>query len=318
VKLLLASPISPDAIDHLRSLHDVVTAFDSTEPLSTLARDRQAIIVRSGVTLSADVLAAAPDLELIVRAGSGMDNIDLDHAAARSIRVVRVPGPSAQAVAELTFGLILTLSRKIALADALIRRGHWPKRQLGGYLMHGKVLGVIGAGRIGGRVAELGAVWGMRPIGCVKEGDLVATERLRARGIERGDFDTVVSEADVVSVHTPLADDTRGLIDAVVLGKMKPGSLLINTSRGGVVDEDALYDALRSGHLAGAALDVHEQEGEGVVPRLAEFDNVVMTPHIGGMALESQAIIGRRVIELIDAYVQGSLDDTLSADEFIL
>lgn len=318
MKLLLASPISPDAIDQLGSIHDVQSAFDRPDDLSTLAHDREAIIVRSGVMLSADVLAAAPDLELIVRAGSGIDNIDLDHAAERGIRVVRVPGPSAQAVAELTFGLMLTLSRKIAYADRLIRHGHWPKRDLGGYLLNGKALGVVGAGRIGGRVAELGAAWGMRVMGCVRDGDTTAADALAAKGIERRDFDTVVSEADIVSVHTPLDDDTRGLIDAIVFGKMKPESLLINTSRGGIVDEDALYDALRSGHLAGAALDVHEREGEGVVPRLAAFDNVVMTPHIGGMALESQMIIGRRVIELVTAYVDGCLDETLTADESVL
>jgi D-3-phosphoglycerate dehydrogenase len=318
VKLLLASPISPDAIDHLRSIHDVVTAFDTPAPLASLVHDRHAIVVRSGVTLSSEVLGAAPDLELIVRAGSGIDNIDLDHAKARGLRVVRVPGPSAQAVAELTFGLILALSRKIAHADALIRQGHWPKRDLGGYLLDGKVLGVVGAGRIGGRVAELGAAWGMRSMGCIREGDPVAAEALAARGIERYDFDTVVSEADIVTVHTPLMDETKHLIDAVVLGKMRPGSLLINTSRGGVVDEEAVYEALRSGHLAGAALDVHEREGEGVVPHLSDFPNVVMTPHIGGMALESQAIIGRRVIELIAAHLEGSLDSTVTPDEFIL
>lgn len=317
MKIILASPIAPEAIEALRGVHDVLTAFDAGRDLAALVGDRECVVIRSGAHLTADVIDAAPVLELIVRAGSGLDNIDLDRAAQRGIRVARVPGPSAQAVAELTFGLLLALSRKIAYADALIRAGHWPKRELGGYLLQGKVLGIVGAGRIGGRVGQLGAAWGMRAIGCAK--DLPGQPRVALPdGVERQDFDTVVSESDVVSVHTPLNDQTRGLIDSTVLGKMKAGAMLVNTSRGGVVDEVALREALDSGHLAGAALDVHEREGEGVIPALATYPNVVMTPHIGGMALESQSIIGRRVVELVDAYLDGRLDQTVTPDEHVL
>jgi D-3-phosphoglycerate dehydrogenase len=319
LNILLASPVAPEAIDALRMAHDVVTAFDQPDALPELLGDCNVIIVRSGVQLAADMLRRAPSLQLIVRAGSGLDNIALDYARDHGVRVVRVPGPSAQAVAELTFGLILALSRKIAYADALIRQGHWPKPQLGGLLLHGKVLGVVGAGRIGARVGELGAAWGMRSIGCVKANDMSSKVALLAhKNIELRDFATVVLEGDIVSIHTPLDSSTRGMIDDTVIAKMKPGALLINTSRGGVVDEAALLEALRDGHLGGAALDVHECEGEGIIPALSEFDNVVMTPHIGGMAVESQSIIGRRVIELIDAHISGSLDATATPDEHVL
>lgn len=318
VKIILASPIAPETIEHLSARHDVVIGFDGPDALASGITDREAVVVRSGVTLTSDLLGTAGDLRLIVRAGSGFDNIDLGHARDRGIRVARVPGPSAQAVAELTFGLILAVSRKIVHADRQLRQGRWPKHQLGGNLLHGKVLGVVGAGRIGGRVGELGAAWGMRAIGCIGEDDTHLIPGLEARGIAHRDFGTVVSESDIVTVHTPLNDATRGLIDAVVLGKMKPGAMLVNTSRGGVVDETALYDALVNGHLIGAALDVHEREGEGVIPRLAELPNVVMTPHIGGMALESQSIIGRRVVELVDAFVDGTFDDTVTPDESIV
>ena len=319
MKILLASPIAPEAIDKLRKAHDVVIAFDRPGELPELVGGSDVIVVRSGVQLTADVLSRAPSLRLIVRAGSGLDNIALDYARDHGVRVARVPGPSAQAVAELTFGLILALSRKIVYADALIRRGHWPKPQLGGLLLHGKVLGIVGAGRIGTRVGELGAAWGMRSIGCVNPDDNGRKIALLTQGnLELWDFATVVLEGDIVSIHTPLDSSTRGMIDDTVIGKMKPGALLINTSRGGVVNEAALIEALRDGHLGGAALDVHDSEGEGVIPALSEFDNVVMTPHIGGMAVESQGIIGRRVIELIDAHISGSLDVTATPDERIL
>lgn len=318
MKILLASSISPDAIRILEADHDLINGIDRTHEMTSMLRDREVIIFRSGVVFSAQTLSAAPELRLVIRAGSGFDNIDLDYVREHGIRVVRIPAPSAQAVAEMTFGLLLAVSRNIVRADALIRKGHWPKRDLGGYLLKGKTLGIVGAGNIGARVGELGALWGMRVLGCIKHDVTGKTERMGTKGIELCDFDTVISESDFVSLHTPLDDSTRGMVDAHVLGKMKPGVVLVNMSRGGVVDEGALHDALASGHMAGAALDVHEREGEGVVSPLADLPNVVLTPHIGGMALESQRFIGERLLELLDAFAAGALNETVQEEEVIV
>jgi D-3-phosphoglycerate dehydrogenase len=319
VKIVLASPIAEEAVETLRIRHDIEISWDDfgAHRFDRLA-DRECLIFRSGVEMSADMIDLMPQLELIVRAGSGFDNIDLDHARARDIRVVRIPGPAAQAVAEFTFSLMLSLARNVSLADRLLREGHWPKRELGGNLLTGKTLGVVGAGNIGGRVGELGAAWGMTVLGCVGDAEAADIGGYAERGIQITDLDTVVTSADFVTVHTPLDPTTRGLIGSQELDAMKPGAFLINTARGGVVDEGALFDTLESGHLAGAALDVHEDEGEGIIPDLASLPNVVLTPHIGGMAIESQAAIGRRLLELIDAYLAGALDDEANPTEIIV
>jgi D-3-phosphoglycerate dehydrogenase len=319
VKILVASSIDPGAIEALERGHDVVRAFNAPEEqLAHLVRDREAVVFRSGVTMSAAVLDEAPNLELLVRAGSGLDNIDIAHARERGVRIVRVPGSSAQPVAELTFGLLLSLVRKVALADRLLRDGHWPKPQLGGPLLAGKTLGIVGAGRIGSRVGEMGAAWGMRAIGCVDRPVPAVAAALAQRGVTLSDFDTVVAEADFLCLHLPLDDSTHHLVDAGVLARMKAGSFLVNMARGGVVDEAALHTALTAGGpLLGAALDVHEREGEGVVPPLASLPNVVLTPHIGAMAWDSQRLIGERVVELLAAHERGCLDALLQPEEAV-
>ena len=319
MKILLASSIDPAAIKALEKDHDVVRAFNAPEEqLVELVADREVVIFRSGVMISAAVLDAAPNLELLLRAGSGLDNIDVAHAQARGIRIVRVPGSSAQPVAELTFGLLLALVRKVALADRLLREGHWPKAQLGGPLLAGKTLGIVGAGRIGSRVGEMGAAWGMRAIGCVDRPSPAVADALAERGVSLTDFDTVVRESDFLCLHLPLGEETHHIVDARVLSHMKDGSYLVNMARGGVVDEHALYTELTEGdRVLGAALDVHEHEGEGVISPLGALPNVVLTPHIGAMALDSQRLIGERVVELLGAHERGSLDELLTSDEVV-
>ncbi|SDC38674.1 D-3-phosphoglycerate dehydrogenase [Geodermatophilus telluris] len=319
MKILLASSIDPTAIEALEADHDVVRAFNAPEEqLVRLVPDREAVVFRSGVRITAAVLDAAPNLALLVRAGSGLDNVDIAAAGERGVRVVRVPGSSAQPVAELTFALLLSLVRKVSLADRLLRDGHWPKSQLGGPLLAGKTLGIVGAGRIGSRVGEMGAAWGMRAIGCVDNDASAAASALAARGIALTDFDTVVTEADFLCLHLPLDERTHHIIDAHVLSRMKQGSFLVNVARGGVVDESALYPELtEGGKLLGAALDVHEHEGEGVVSPFAALPNVVLTPHIGAMAWDSQRLIGERVVELLGAHERGCLDESLTAEELV-
>lgn len=320
MRILLASPIDPQAVRSLRRSHDV-RQLASPEPgeLARAVEDRDAVVLRSGVVLSVDVMTAAPDLRLVVRAGSGLDNIDVDHARRHGIRVVRVAGMSAPPVAEFTFALLLSLARKVTVADRLIRIGEWPKPQLGGALLRGKVLGVVGAGNIGGLVGEMGSAWGMHVLGCVAHPDGRVAAGLAQRGITLTDFDDVVDRADFLTLHVPLDESTHHMVDGTVLDRMRPGSLLVNVARGGVVDEKALYDALTEGNsVAGAALDVHEAEGDGTVSPLAALSNVVLTPHIGAMALDSQRLIGERVTELIEAFHQGTLNEEVRDGEHVV
>lgn len=320
MKVIICSPIDPDAVDALRREHDVLCSFQaSEEELPRDLRDREVLVFRSGISMTANLLDDAPCLRMIVRAGSGLDNLDLDHARSRGIRVVRVPGPSAQAVGELAFALMLSLMRKVVLADGLLRQGHWPKHELGGPLLRGKCLGIVGLGNIGSRVGELAVAWGMRVVGSVEHPSHERRAAFQARGMELTDTETVLREADVVSIHLPLKESTLNLIDEQALARMRTGSFLINAARGGIVDERALAKELSDGgRLAGAALDTHSQEGEGVMSPFRTLSNVVLTPHIGGMAVDSQREIGERVFTLIEAFAHGSLESASQHGELVI
>lgn len=302
MNILIASSIHQSAIEQLKQQHDVVCVFDATqEELIEQIRDREVLVFRSGVQITADVMASAPKLRLLVRAGSGIDNIDMPYVRQHGVRLVRIPGPGAKAVAELAFGLMIGLARHITTADTLTRQGRWAKYELGGYLLTGKVLGIIGAGNIGSRVGQLGAAWDMEVIGCVEYPDAEKAAALADKGIRLVDCHDVLSRSDFVSIHVPLKNSTRNLIDAPALAHMKPTAYLINMARGGVVDEEALRQALIGGRLRGAALDVHEREGDGKISPLADLPNVILTPHIGAMSYDSQREIGERVLQIIHA-----------------
>lgn len=319
MKILVASSIDAGAIEELERHHDVVRSFNAPEDvLVSLVPDRDVVVFRSGVRMTDAVISRARPGALFLRAGSGLDNVDVDSAGRHGVQVVRVPGSSAQPVAELTFALLLSLVRKVALADRLLRAGHWPKPDLAGPLVAGKTLGVVGAGSIGSRVGQLGAAWGMKVLGCVASPTARVEEDLAVKGVEVTGFDRIVEESDFLCLHVPLDETTRHMVDAGVLGRMKPGSYLINLARGGVVDEAALRKALlEGGRVAGAALDVHETEGEGTMSPLGDLPNVVLTPHIGAMATDSQRLIGERVLELVSAYERGHLDDVLTPVEVV-
>ena len=309
MRLLVASPIHADALSSLQLEHDVRLAIGAPEAeLAAAARDREAIIFRSGVTIGAEALAA-PGLRLLVRAGSGLDNLDLELVTRRGIELQRIPGPGAQAVAELTFGLMLGLARGIVHADRQLQAGHWIKSELVGYNLRGKRLGIVGLGSIGIRVAQLGLAWGMRPIGCVDHPTDERRSAFAAMGIDLVDFDAVLAEGDFVTVHVPLGSTTRNLIGAAELARMKAGAYLVNIARGGVVDETALREALvPRGHLRGAALDVHIAEGEGKVSPLADLPNVILTPHIGAQTIDAQEEIGREIVSIIRRF-SGTRED---------
>lgn len=306
MKLLILSQIDRTAAARLAQEHDVVTAIGVADAaLKALIADREVLVFRSGVTLSADVLACASELALIVRGGSGYDNIDLEYVRSHGIAFVRIPEPGARAVAELAFGLMLALARGLLPADRAWREGRWVKNEVVGYLLRGKVLGIVGAGNIGAQVGELGALWGMNVIGCVAHPTAAAANRLASRGIRLTDFDEVIRTADFLSINCALDDSTRNLINAATLARMKPGSFLLNLARGSVVDEMALREELLHGkRLRGAALDVHQMEGDGRISPLADLPNVILTPHIGSTTVDTQREIGDRIVDIVRAFAR--------------
>ena len=302
-RVLVLDPIDADALTALQREHDVrVHLGADAAQVRQLVGDAEVIVLRSGVTLDAAAIAAAPRLRVIARAGSGMDNIDLNAARERGVFTFNVPGVSASAVAELAIGLMLAASRHIGLADRQVRAGVWNKAALGGRELGGKTLGMVGLGRIGGRIAQLGRALGMRVVAAVRHTDDERRAELASRGIELVDLATLVGTADVVCVAVPLTEDTHHLIDADVFAAMRPTAILVNVSRGLVVDEAALYEALAIGRIAAAGIDVIATEGSTC---LTELDNIVITPHIGAMSVDLQARIGEVVVAGVRAALEG-------------
>lgn len=320
MKILIASVVSNDALERLRSEHEVVYAPGADEDKLCEAIDGcHGLIFRSGVDITARVLECAPDLSVIVRAGSGYDNIDLGVLERRVLHFFRVPGPGAKAVAEMAFTLMLGLSRRLLWADREWRGGNWVKPQATGVLMTGKVLGVVGAGNIGSRTGELGVAWGMEVLGCVEHPSPDVEASLARKGIALVDKDELLQRSDFVSVHVPLQDSTVDLIAARELDLMKPTAYLVNLARGGVVNEADLLHALETGRLAGAGLDVHQREGDGKISPFARLDNVLLTPHIGAGTSDTQREIGEIIVRCIEhAKTNPPLEKAIEANFIVM
>lgn len=246
-----------------------------------------AIIVRSRTKVTAEVIQAGDNLKVIGRAGVGVDNINLESARSRGIQVVNAPTAATIAVAELTMALMISLARDVAQADEAMKQGNWIKKQLKGSELLGKTLGIVGLGRIGSAVAERASAFGM-PIVLGYDTSQEKLEALRSMGFETVSLEDVYRRADYISVHVPLTESTRGMIDASAIAQMKAGVRLICTARGGIIDEQALLEALNSGHVAGAGLDVFANEPPGLTDLVAH-PNVIATPHIGAQTKEAQS-----------------------------
>lgn len=270
------------------------------EALLEAARAHTIIVVRSRTRVTAEVVARAGSCQIVARVGVGLDNIDTAACKERGIRVLNAVEGAMNAVAELVLGLMLSMARQIPRADAAMRDGRWLKKELVGGELRGKYLGIVGMGNIGKRLARLARALNMNIIGY----DVVPidAELSREVGLMKADLDTLFQSSDYVSLHVPLLDSTRNLVDARRLAMMKPTARLINTSRGGIVDEAALYDAISSGRLAGAALDVFEVE-PATASRLRELDGMVLTPHIGAQTAEAQGlaanVIGEKIVQAV-------------------
>ncbi len=300
LKILIVTAVDEPALQQLKSDHDVIHAIDvDDDELRQVIADREMIIFRSGVQMSAEVMRSAPRLAALIRAGSGLDNLDLDYVAQAGITLNRIPEPGAKSVAELAFGLMLTLARRLPTADRLLREGVWAKHQMKGDLLTGKTLGVFGVGNIGGAIGDLGVAWGMTVLGCVETPTEERVRKLRARRIDLVAPPELLSRSDFVALSVPLSAQTRHIIGVDELALMKPGAYLINVARGGVLDEDAAAAAVRSGHLAGVGLDVHEQEGDNMTSPMFGLPNVVLTPHIGAGTIDAQRMIGQRILEIV-------------------
>ena len=243
-----------------------------------------AIIVRSRTKMTADLIGKATNLKVIGRAGVGVDNIDLAAAQARQITVVNSPMATTIAVAELTLALMLSLIRAVPAADAAMKSGQWIKKQLVGSELSGKVLGIIGMGRIGSSVGERAAAFGMKIIGY---DPFLDANNIQERGATPVALTDLYHQSDFISLHIPLSPETRNMIDGQAIGHMKRGIRLICAARGGVIDETALLAALESGQIAGAALDVFSKEPPGLTG-LVSHPNLIATPHIGAQTTEAQ------------------------------
>ena len=269
------------------------------------------IIVRSGTKVTPDFIAKAPQLKVIGRAGVGVDNIDLPAATARGIPVLNAPAGNTVSAAELTMALILAAARKVAPADQSVRAGEWKRSRYAGTELRGKTLGLIGAGRIGGEVARRAKSFGMKVIA---NDPYLNEDRAEELGIERVSLDEVIDNADVLSLHVPLNASTEGMIGAEELERMKSTALLVNVARGGVVDEAALAEALHAGHIAGAALDVYENEPLEEDSPLREAPNITLTPHLGASTSEAQELVATEISGAVrGALVEGDLSRALNA-----
>lgn len=304
MKILIASRIDEGAVLALGKNNQIVEAWEPGNDIGALIGDCDALVFRSGIEISEAMLTQAPNLKLIIRAGSGLDNIDLVSVHNRGIRFERIPKPGARAVAELAFALMLALARQLFFVDAQWRQGVWVKNVAEGHLLAEKTLGIVGIGNIGGVVGAMGVSWGMNVVSCVASPSKARAQELASCGIELIEFTEVLKRSDFISLHVPLDASTRGMIDGEALALMKPNAFLINLARGGVVDEFALREALLGGRLRGAGLDVHAQEGDGKISPLADLPNVILTPHIGATTVDSQRQIGERIVELVNSYAE--------------
>ena len=260
------------------------------------------VIVRGRTKLTKELIEKADNCKIIARVGVGLDNIDEDAAKAKNIQVINAVEAAMTAVAELVLALMLSLARQIPRGDRAIRNGEWLKKELKGTELKGKYLGIIGCGNIGRRLGRLAKGLYMNIIGF----DVIPIDEEFSKdvGLMKADLDTLLQSSDYISLHVPLLDSTHHMINEEKLSLMKNTAKIINTSRGGVIDEDALYEALKNGKLGGAALDVFENE-PATNSKLATLDNVILTPHIGAQTKEAQSLAANVIAEKIIQILRG-------------
>jgi D-3-phosphoglycerate dehydrogenase len=317
MKILVSDKMADEAITVLKDAGFDVT-FNEMDH-DTLLREipnYDALMVRSRTKATKEIVEAGAkgNLKVIGRAGIGVDNIDIETAGKLGIPVVNSPTGATASVAELTIGHMLALSRHIARADSTMKKGEWAKKQLKGFELDGKILGLVGTGNIGKYTARLAQCFGMKIIGY---DPFISKEDMAKDNIEKVEnLEDLMKKADYISLHLPHTQKTHYIINAEMLGRMKPGAFLINCARGGTVDEKALFNALKKGKIGGASLDVYEKEPPEKSP-LLELDNVILTPHLGASTKEGQIKAGTVCAEQIVKVLNGKQPDYCVNKKFL-
>jgi D-3-phosphoglycerate dehydrogenase len=313
-KVLLADAIAKEGLQPLLA-DPGFEVFEKTglkgQDLARAIKGMDAVIVRSATRITRDALSQADRLKVIGRAGVGVDNIDVEAATERGVAVLNAPSGNTISAAELAFALLLALVRSVPRADLSMKSGEWDRKTFNGTELYGKTLGLIGAGRIGSEVARRARAFGMRVIAY---DPFLTPERASALELELVTLTDALQRADVISLHVPLTEKTAGLIGAAEFDLVKPTAYLINAARGGVVDENALYEALSRNQLAGAALDVFEQEPLPGDHPLRSLKNIVLTPHLGASTAEAQQNVALEIAEAVrSALVEGNFSSAVNA-----
>ncbi len=303
-RVLVADDLSPEGVQILRDagLEVDVKVGMKPEELESVVGGYDALVVRSATKVTARVLERAERLRAVGRAGVGVDNVDLPAATRRGVLVMNTPGGSSVTVAELTLGMMLALSRHVAQATASIKGGKWEKKRFQGRELAGKTLGVVGIGNIGSVVVERCLAMKMRVIAF---DPFISADAAARIGVTQVSLDELWPQADFISLHVPLTEQTRNLVNAQTIAKMKPGALLVNCARGGIVDEAALAEALEAGRIAGAGLDVLAAEPPDLGGPLLGLPNVVLTPHVAGGSQEALRLMATTVAEDVLRVLRG-------------
>ncbi|MDK2840096.1 MAG: hydroxypyruvate reductase [Thermosipho sp. (in: thermotogales)] len=296
MRIHVNDPLDKSAMERLmNSGYNVTSEHLEKEDLIKEIPNIDVLVVRSATKVTADIIEAGKNLKIIARAGTGLDNVDVEKAKEKGIKVINTPGANGISVAELAIGLMISCARHIAKGTMDLKNGEWTKKQLKGHELYKRTVGIIGFGNIGREVAKRLLAFDMRVLAYdpfVKETDM---------NVEIVDLDTIFKESDFITIHVPLTNETKHLVSKDAFEKMKDGVILINAARGGVVDEEALYNALVSGKVYAAGLDVFEVEPptDELRKKLLELPNVVATPHIGASTVEAQLRVGQIIVDKI-------------------
>ncbi len=302
MKVLISDSLSEEGINILKEagLEVVYKPGLSPEELKNEIAEVDALIIRSGTKVTRDIIEAAKNLKVIGRAGTGLDNVDIQAANEKGIVVMNVPGGNTLSAAEHTLALLFSLARRIPQANLSVKQGLWERKKFMGVELNGKTLGIIGLGRIGSIVAEKALCLKMHVLAY---DPFISPEAAAEKGIELVSLDELFSRSDFITIHTPLTKETYHMIDRSAFEKMKPGVYIINCARGGIIDEEALYEAIVSGKVAGAALDVFEKEPVDPNHPLLKLDQVIATPHLGASTIEAQKVVAVEIAKQVVDYL---------------
>jgi len=313
VKLLVTDPISNEGLEILRNDPRVqvdVKSDLSHEDLLKEIVDYEGIIIRSGTKVTSEVIEAGRNLKVVGRAGVGVDNVDVECATRRGVLVMNTPAANILSAAEHTMAMMLTLARKIVWADNSLKSGKWERKKFTGIELSGKTLGIVGIGRIGGEVAKRAKAFQMRLVGF---DPFISPENAVKVGVRLLPLDRVVEEEDIITVHAPLTKGTYHILGEEQFKLMKPNTLVLNCARGGIIDEEALYNALAEKRIAGAAIDVYENEPP-LDSKLLTLDNIVTTPHLGASTKEAQEKVSLEMAEHVKKFLlDGKISNAVNA-----